>query len=311
MGMADGTADDMAALRAHARGGPEKLGYERIPRPQPGPGEILIAVRAAAITFAELTWDETWTHIPATPSHEFSGTVAALGPDGHTRAIGDPVYGLVPFDRNGAAAQYVAVPERDVATKPTSVDDVVAAALPLAGLTAWQALVDHAQLQPGESILVQGGAGGVGGFVVQLAAVLGARVHATALPADHAHVVALGAERVYTVDDSPTDRYDVIVDTIGNPALEQSYAAAGPGSRLITLSGPADADRLAAVGARGTFFVVEADRTELEHIAALVDAGRLQVQIAATFPLADGRAAFESGLSLDRPPGKTVLIVTT
>ena len=303
-------ADDMAALRAHARGGPEELRYERIPRPRPGPGEVLVAVRAAAITFAELTWDETWTHLPTTPSHEFSGTVAAVSPDGGGPAVGDPVYGLVPFDRDGAAADYVAVPTLNVATKPKTVDDVFAAALPLAGLTAWQALVDHAHVQPGESVLVQGGAGGVGGFVVQLAASLGARVHATALPADHAHVAALGAERVTTVDHLGTDRYDVIVDTIGNPALEQSYAAAGHGSRLITLSGPAEAGRLALAGGRGIFFVVAADRSELERIAALVDAGRLQVQVAATFPLADGRAAFESGHSLDRPPGKTVLVVT-
>jgi NADPH:quinone reductase-like Zn-dependent oxidoreductase len=300
---------DMAALRAHARGGPEQLRYERIPRLRPGPGEVLVAVRAAAITFAELTWDETWTHIPATPSHEFSGEVVAVGAHVLDLALGTAVYGLVPFDRDGAAAEYVVVPARDVAPKPKTVDDVVAAALPLAGLTAWQALVDHGQLQAGESVLVQGGAGGVGGFVVQFAAALGARVHATALPADHGYVNELGADGVSTVDDIPAGRYDLVVDTIGNPALEQSYAAIGAGSRLITLAGPADPGRLAAVGARGIFFIVTPDSSELERVAALVDAGRLKVQIAATFPLADGRAAFESGRLLDRPPGKTVLIV--
>ncbi|MCW2526645.1 MAG: Alcohol dehydrogenase zinc-binding domain protein [Pseudonocardiales bacterium] len=213
----DEIPEDMAALRAHARGGPEQLRYERIPRPRPGRGEVLVAVRAAAITFAELTWDETWSHIPVTPSHEFSGMVAALGTEVTEQSVGSGVYGLVPFDRDGAAAEYVVVPAQNVAPKPATVDDVIAAALPVAGLTAWQALVEHARLRAGESVLVQGGAGGVGGFAVQLAAALGARVHATALPADHAHVKELGASWVGAVDDIAADHYDVVIDTIGNP----------------------------------------------------------------------------------------------
>ena len=157
----------MMALRAHTQGGPEVLVYESAPRPTPGNGEVLIAVHAAAITFAELTWPETWAsggvdRTPVIPSHEFSGVVAEIG-DGVTGlSVGDEVYGLVPFDRDGAAAEYVSVPATSVATRPRTVSHVVAAAAVLPALTAWEALVDHAKVQPGQRVLVRGGAGGVG-----------------------------------------------------------------------------------------------------------------------------------------------------
>ena len=158
----------MMALRAHARGGPEQLVYEQAPAPAAGPGEALIAVHAAAITFAELTWDLEWTsrdgidRTPVIPSHEMSGTVAGLGDGVAGLAVGDEVIGLVDFDRDGAAAEYVVMPAAGLAAKPPSVSHVQAATLPLAALTAWQALADHAALEPGEQVLVQGGAGGVG-----------------------------------------------------------------------------------------------------------------------------------------------------
>ena len=151
----------MMALRAHARGGPEQLVYEQAPAPSAGPGEVLIAVHAAAITFAELTWDLEWTtrdgedRTPVIPSHEMSGVVAGHGA-GVARRPGDEVIGLVDFDRDGAAAEYVVVPAASLAAKPQSVSHVAAATLPLAALTAWQALADHAALQPGEQVLVQG-----------------------------------------------------------------------------------------------------------------------------------------------------------
>jgi NADPH:quinone reductase-like Zn-dependent oxidoreductase len=160
----------MMALRAHTRGGPEQLVYEQAPTPSAGPGEALIAVHAAAITFAELTWDEEWTtpdgkdRTPVIPSHEMSGTVAGLGDGVAGLAVGDEVIGLVDFDRDGAAAEYVVMAAASLAAKPPSVSHAAAAALPLASLTAWQALVDHAALEPGEQVLVQGGAGGVSIF---------------------------------------------------------------------------------------------------------------------------------------------------
>ena len=158
---------EMTALRAHHRGGPDVLSLERAPVPEPAAGEVLVAVHAAAITFDELTWEETWTRggisrTPIIPSHEFSGVVTQIGPGVTDYGPGEQVYGLIGFDRDGAAAEYAAVPAADLAAKPATVSHTVCAAVPLAGLTALQALVDHADVRPGEDVLVQGGAGGVG-----------------------------------------------------------------------------------------------------------------------------------------------------
>lgn len=194
----------MMALRAHRRGGPEELVTERAPVPVPGAGEVLVAVHAAAITFDELTWEETWTRdgvdrTPVIPSHEVSGAVADTASDVEDFRPGDEVYGLVDFDRDGAAAEFVAVPAADLAAKPSTVSHPAAAALPLAGLTALQAVVDHAAVRPGEAVLVHGGAGGVGALTVQLAALAGARVTAT-VRSDAADLVrGFGADRVIDV----------------------------------------------------------------------------------------------------------------
>jgi hypothetical protein len=144
----------MRALRAHSRGGPEVLVYEEAPRPCAVNGEVLVEVHAAAITFDELTWDETWTrdgieHTPTILSHEFSGVVAELGHGAVGVTQGEEVYGMVPFDRDGAAAEFVSTPASQVARKPVNLSHVEAAALPLLALTAWQALVDHASLVAG------------------------------------------------------------------------------------------------------------------------------------------------------------------
>jgi NADPH:quinone reductase-like Zn-dependent oxidoreductase len=155
----------MTALRAQRRGGPEVFAVEQAPFPVPTTGEVLLAVHPAAITFDELTWQETWVRdgvdrTPVIPSHEVSGVVAAVADGVAEFSPGDEVYGLIPFNRDGAAAEFVAVPATDLAARPTSVSHVVAAALPLAGLTAWQALVDHAKVQRGEKVLVLGGCHG-------------------------------------------------------------------------------------------------------------------------------------------------------
>ena len=148
----------MMALRAHARGGAEQLVYEQAPVPVPGPGEALVEVHAASITFAELTWDESWTtrdgrdRTPVIPSHEVSGIVRGLSENAPGLSTGEEVYGLIAFDRNGAAADYVTAPAADLADRPRSVSHAQAASLPLAALTAWQALTDHAGLRPGERV---------------------------------------------------------------------------------------------------------------------------------------------------------------
>jgi NADPH:quinone reductase-like Zn-dependent oxidoreductase len=312
----------MMALRAHARGGPEQLVYEQAPTPVPGPGEALVEVHAAAITFAELTWDQTWTNsagqdrTPTIPSHEVSGTVVGLGPDASGVAVREEVYGLIDFDLNGAAAQYVTLPAADLAARPRSVSHVDTATLPLAALTAWQALVDHADLKPGERVLVTGGAGGVGSYVVQLAASLGAAVTATGRAAQRDFVLGLGASMFLASDSgadagspqAPEDGFDVVIDTVGGAVLEASYGMTRRGGRLVTLSAPPAQEKAAALGVKALFFVVTPDAAALAHLAELVDGGKLRPVLSQTFPLEDGRKAFESA-TVPHPPGKTVLIV--
>lgn len=312
----------MTALRAHHRGGPEQLVVEQVPVPVPAAGEVLVAVHAAAITFDELTWDETWTRdgvsrTPSVPSHEVSGVVSEVAADVTDFAPGDQVYGLIGFDRDGAAADFVCVPATDLAARPSTVSHVEAAALPLAGLTALQALIDHAAVQPAEAVLVHGGAGGVGALTVQLAAMLGASVTAT-VRSDTADLVReFGAARVIDVRTESFDEggvsYDVVIDTVGGDTLDRSFGVLRRGGRLITLPAPPPAGKGDEYGVRATFFIVTPNRDQLTRLAALVDdpgaKGRLRVEIAATFPLARGREAFESGRRPGRRAGKTVIVV--
>jgi NADPH:quinone reductase-like Zn-dependent oxidoreductase len=308
----------MTALRAHRRGGPEVLVVEAAPIPVPAAGEVLVAVHAAAITFDELTWEETWTRggvsrRPIIPSHEISGVVVETGSNTEHFAQGANVYGLIRFDRDGGAADYVSVPAQDLAAKPSGVSHTVAAALPLAGLTAWQALVDHAGVQHGEHVLVTGGAGGVGALAVQLAARLGAEVTAT-VRSDAVELVRnLGARKVIDVrsdafDDSQA-AYDVVIDTVGGSILRDVFGLVRRGGRLVTLSSPIPAREADEYDFTAAFFVVTPDRDQLAELAALVDRGQLHVEIAATFPLTEGREAFESGQRSGRRPGKTVIVV--
>jgi NADPH:quinone reductase-like Zn-dependent oxidoreductase len=288
----------------------------------PGPGEALVAVHAAAITFAELTWDLSWTtkdgkdRTPVIPSHEVSGTVAAIGPGVTGLAAGDEVYGLIDFDRDGAAAGYVTLPAAHLAARPRSVSHAEAATLPLAALTAWQALTDYAALEPGERVLVQGGAGGVGSYAVQLAAILGGIVTATGSSRHRdlvrglgaATFVASGASGAAVYGAAAPAEYDVIIDTVGGDVLDASYAMTRSGGRLVTLSAPPSVEKAAARGVHAMFFVVTPDAAELARLAALVDEGSLRPIVSQTFPLAEGRQAFESA-TRPHPPGKTVLLV--
>jgi NADPH:quinone reductase-like Zn-dependent oxidoreductase len=313
--------DMMMALRAHARGGAEELVYEQAPVPVPGPGEALVAVHAAGITFSELTWDLSWTtsdgrdRTPVIPSHEVSGTVASLGPGDDGLAVGDEVYGLIDFDRDGAAAEFVALPAAHLAARPRSVSHAEAATFPLAALTAWQALVGYAALELGEQVLVQGGAGGVGSYAVQLAAILGGTVTATGHAEDRDFVLGLGATTFVALEDSAAGcataaghGFDVVIDTVGGAVLDASYGLARHGGRLVTLAAPPSAEKAAMLGVHATFFVVTPDAAGLARLAGLVDEKRLRPVLSQAFKLHDGRQAYESA-SQPRPPGKTVLIV--
>jgi NADPH:quinone reductase-like Zn-dependent oxidoreductase len=165
----------MTAVRAYAQGGPEQLVFGDAPVPTPEPDDALVRVYAAAITPTELTWSSTYetragaSRLPTIPSHEMSGVVAALGRDAAAGAIGESVFGLTDFWRDGAAAEYVLVRAVDLARAPQSADHVQAAAIPLSALTAWQALFDYGTLAPEQSVLIHGAAGSVGTYAVQLA----------------------------------------------------------------------------------------------------------------------------------------------
>lgn len=305
--------DMMRALRAHSRGDVVDLVVDDISVPHVAAGEALIEVHATGITFAELTWDETLTHMPAIPGHEFSGIIAALGDDVTGFSIGDEVYGLIRFERQGAAADYVSMPAADLARKPTSLSHAETAALPLAGLTAWQALFDVAGVKAGERVLIQGGSGGVGIFAVQLAKSVGSTVTATTRGGGVALVQQLGADEVINTDDEDFAdggrRFDVVIDTIGGEVLRRSYDVVEKGGRLVTLQAPPDPALAERAGIQATFFIVSPDVQELDRLAELGDSGELRVVLAATFPFEEGDNAFESGRGTHRASGKTVLVV--
>lgn len=205
------------------------------------------------------------------------------------------------------------VPAADLARRPLSITHVESAALPLAALTAWQAWHDHALLSAGEDVLVHGSAGGVGAFAVQLAHAAGAHVKATARGRDTTLVERLGAERVIDYEREAFDQagrsFDVVLDTVGGETLERSFGVLRPGGRLVTLQAPPSQDQARQAGVTAVFFIVTPERGELAELAALADAGRLEVLIAARYPLSAGRAAFESAHDSPRRPGKTVLVV--
>ena len=310
----------MMALRAHERGGPERLVFEEAPRPVPGPDEICVAVRAAAITFAELTWPETWEadgidRTPVIPSHEFAGVVSEVGPGVVDLAVGDSVFGLAPFNRDGAAAQFVVVPSLSVARKDATVSDVDAAAAVLPALTAWEALRDQAHVAAGQHLLIRGGTGAVGAFLTQFAHAMGAEVTVTVNSASaEARARRLGADHV-VVTTAPFEAhdlqgFDVAIDAVGDDVPEWMYASVRPGGQLIVLQEPPSQELADKYGVSAIFFVVSTRRERLEELATLITAGQVEVAIAQTFPLAAGKAAYESG-SLPKPgPGKTVILVS-
>jgi NADPH:quinone reductase-like Zn-dependent oxidoreductase len=237
--------------------------------------------------------------------------VEATGPD-CSFGVGDEVYGLIDFDRDGGAAQYVCVPDEGLALKPSSATHDEAAAMALSALTAWQALVDRAGLKAGERVLIAGGSGGVGVYAVQLARILGAEVTASGGEAGRELVTRLGANRFLDYKAGPLDEealgFDVVLDAAGVGDDEAFYRALRPGGRLILLAAPPDDERAERHDVRAEFFIVTPDGPELGHLASLVDKGELEPIVSQRFPLAEGRAAFESG-GRPHPPGKTVLIV--
>jgi NADPH:quinone reductase-like Zn-dependent oxidoreductase len=293
----------MYAVRQHAPGGLSGLVYEEIETPQPGPGEALVRVHAAAITRDELAW--TSDRLPATPSFELSGVVAAVGPEVGDVAVEDPVYALTDFEREGVAAEYAVVSSRVLAPKPTTVGHVESAAIPLAALSAWQGLFNNGGLTKGQRALIQGAAGGVGHFAVQLARHRGAYVIGTTSAGSDESVRGLGADEVLTAIPDAFEPVDLVFDTVGGERLERAAAILRPGGRLVSV---AEEPPQEPPGISSIYFVVEPSREQLVELAKLVDGGKLRPTIDAVFPLSECRQAFERTLS-DRRRGKVVLQV--
>jgi len=308
----------MKAVRLHGRGGPEQLVYEDAPPPEVRPTDALVRVRATGITPTELDWVETWEsggrprRFPI-PGHELCGVVEEV-PAGAPVSVGDEVYGLTEWDRDGTLAQYTAMRATDLAPKPVSVDHAAAATLPLSALTAWQALVRHAGLAAGQTVLIHGAAGGVGSFAVQLARHLGARVVGTASPNNRGFVGDLGADDFvdYTATkfEKVVSDVDVVLDTVGGDTLARSFAVVRPGGTLVSIAEAPDPGRARERDVRAVFFIVEPSRPDLLEISRLVDGGRLRPIVSAVLPLAEARRAYEQGLG-GHNRGKIVLLVDT
>jgi NADPH:quinone reductase-like Zn-dependent oxidoreductase len=304
----------MKAIRLHDHTATPVLAYEEAPQPQPRDGEVLVRVHAAAVTPTELGWAPTSITrtgeprpLPLTPGHEFSGEVGAVGPDVTDLAEGDAVFGMNDWFRDGAQAEYCVARAAEVARKPRSVDHVAAAVTPISALTAWQGLIERAGLAAGQRVLIHGASGGVGIFAVQLACWRGAHVIGTASAGNLELVRSLGAEeaidyRAVRFDDVVRD-VDVVFDTVGGETLARSWGVLKPGGKLISIAASEEQSREPRV--REAFFIVEANRTQLEEIARLIDAGELRPIVGAVFPLARAQEAYRH----KSPRGKAVLRV--
>ncbi len=298
----------MRAIRLRAPGGPDELGLDVVPVPRPMPGEALVRVHAASITRDELEWPVD--RLPATPSYEVSGVVAAVGADVGVDDVGDPVYALLAFDRDGAAAEYVVTAADLLAPKPRALDHIEAAAVPLAGLSAWQALFDHGDLERDQRVLILGAAGGVGHLAVQIARARGAYVIGTASPENVERVLGLGAHEVLAtgagadaaLDPVDLDPVDLVFDTVGGERFARAAAAVGPGGRIVSVAEPPPE------GIDADYFVVEPNHGQLAELTRLAESGALRPEIDSVYALEDAPAAFERSMAGGKH-GKVVLRV--
>jgi NADPH:quinone reductase-like Zn-dependent oxidoreductase len=303
----------MKAVRLHEPTGVSGLVYEEAPDAKPMACDVLVKVVACGITHNELYYP-IWTcragH-PRTlviPGAEVSGVVAALGFGTAGVAVGDEVFGLTDQWRDGTAAEFVAVEARNMAPKPRTVDHVHAAAVPRAGLTAWQALFDHGKLAKGQTVVIHGAGGAVGSTAVQLALWAGARVIGTGRSRARSLVMELGAERFVALDEDRLENVngeaDVVFDLVGGDVLARSPALLKPGGTLVSVVAPqlsADRDDI-----RTVFFIQEASRAQLTELARLVDEGHLRPQVGGVYPLAQAVEAY-SAKAAGGIPGRIVL----
>ncbi|KQU73771.1 NADPH:quinone reductase [Aminobacter sp. DSM 101952] len=306
----------MRAITQTTVGGPEVLELANVPAPQPKPGEVLIRTRAAGVNPVDAAVRGGYYPLLGEPAFtvgwDVSGTVEAVGSGVTDLAPGDEVFGMPRFPAEAAAyAELVTAPASELARKPETLDHLDAGALPLAGLTAWQGLVTFGRLKAGDRVLIQAGAGGVGHLAVQIAKARGAYVIATASPGKVDFVRSLGADEVidYTSNDfiAKAGPVDMVFEALGGDHPEKSLKVLKNGGTLVVLLGATDkaAAEAETRGIRIERISVRPDRAGLEELAKLVEAGKLKVHVARSFPLAEAAAAHS--FLADKPIGKVVL----
>jgi NADPH:quinone reductase-like Zn-dependent oxidoreductase len=288
-----------------------------IPKPTPGRGEVLIQVCAAGVTPTELLWYPT-THTKdgnarahAIPGHEFSGLIAELGPGVERFAPGDEVYGMNDWFADGASAEFCVAAISAIAPKPRRLSHSQAAAVPIGALTAWQGLVERAEVRAGERVLVHGAAGAVGVFVVQIARLRGAEVIATASKRNANLVASLGAQQLidYAAEafEKQITDVDVVFDCVGGETLRRSWSVLKTGGRMVTIA--ADSEGQNDPRVKEAFFIVEPNQEQLITIGNLLDAGTLRVFVDGEVPLAEAPAAYARTLERTLGFGKTVVVM--
>ena len=288
------------------------LSLAEMPYPHMAENDVIVEVHAASFTPDELNWPGTWTdragrdRTPTIPGHEVAGVVAELGYGTTGLAVGERVFGLTDWARNGTLAEYVAVEARNLAPLSPGIDHVGAAALPMPGLTAWQGLFDHGQLRSGQTILIHGAAGGVGSMAVQLALEAGARVVGSGRTTQRETILGQGVDAFLDLQQDRLEDVgdvDVVFDVLGGEILDGSAQLVRPGGSLVTIAEP---PRVRPEGAQAIFFIVEPDRQELAELERRVRDGRLRPTVGAVFSLAEAPSAFDPA---HRAHGKTIIRV--
>jgi NADPH:quinone reductase-like Zn-dependent oxidoreductase len=304
----------MKAVVAHEYGGPEVLKFEEVSRPEPKENEALVRVIASGVNPADpLTLSgknarEFGTHLPLIPGYDIAGIVEKTGVKVTKLKAGDAIYGYPTF--GGGWAEYVTVTEGEVAAKPASLSFTEAAAVPMGALTAWQALVDVAHLRAGQTILIHGGSGGVGGFAVQIAKARGARVIATASTANQDLLKQIGAD--VAIDYTKTrfeeiaKDVDAVLDPVGKETLARSYGVVKKGGIVMSLVARPDPVELEKRGIRGAAISVHPDAEDLAEIAHLIDTGKIKPIVTQVLPLSDAIAAQQQAAT-HHTRGKVVL----
>jgi len=308
----------MKAVRLHEYGGPEVLKYEDAQRPEPAAGEVLVRVHAAGVNPVDWKIRAGYMKafvpykLPMIPGWDLSGVVEAAGAGVTDWKIGDEVYSRPDLRRDGSYAEYIAVKAEELGRKPKTVDHATASAIPLAALTAWQALFDAGELKAGQRVLIHAAAGGVGTFAVQLARWKGAHVIGTASERNHAFLKDLGTDE--TIDygkvrfEDVVRDVDLVLDTMAGETRDRSWKVIKKGGILVTILGQPSKEDAEKHGVRAAGVFVQPNRAELEEIGTLVDAGKVKPIVEAVLPLKDARRAHEMNATL-HTRGKLVLQV--